>query len=113
MSVMKLKCWNKILVVTGALCPCLFYVSLMIIAWFADEGRWNAFGKYVLVPFALVFLWCGGVIGICAVLTVMAINRKRFRSRYGRLGFLFLFVLFLVNVCHTLPVFFWIWKLLR
>ena len=56
MSVMKLKCWNKILVATGALCPFLFYLSLMIIAWFADEGRWNAFGKYVLVPFAIFFL---------------------------------------------------------
>ena len=56
MSAMKLKCWNKILVATGVLCPFLFYLSLMITAWFADEGRWNAFGKYVLVPFAIFFL---------------------------------------------------------
>ena len=56
MSAIKLKCWNKILVATGVLCPFLFYLSLMITAWFADEGRWNAFGKYVLVPFAIFFL---------------------------------------------------------
>ena len=54
MSAMKLKCWNKILVATGVLCPFLFYLSLMIFVWFADEGRRNAFGKYVLVPFAIV-----------------------------------------------------------
>ena len=113
MSAVKHKCWNKILAGTGVLCPFLFCLSLVIIAWFADEGRWNAFGKYVLVPFADLFIWCGGVIGTCAVLTVMAINRKRFRGRCGRLRFLFLFVLLLVNVCHTFPVYGCIWKLLR
>ena len=79
MSAMKLKCWNKILIATGVLCPFFFYSSLMILLWFADEGRWNAFGKYVLVPFAIAFLWCGDRNREGKNLCPMCIRKKRLR----------------------------------
>ena len=91
---------NIILTTLAVLCPLFLYLGFLIGLICFDALDSAFLGVLILL------LVCGsGPLGVAAVLTLLTVNVKRFKNPACWPVLFLLLVLFLVNVCHLLPIY--------
>lgn len=97
----KRKRLNIALIIIAVLCPFLFGLGSIgsIIGAFMAEGK-LVWWEHLFIILSVSVVSCAGLVGFASALTLLLINRKRFKTVFAWFGLL---LLLLVNLCLSAP----------